>query len=82
MAIFDRWTTPMLKKRITVFKREPDGSYTHTNYNSLLEMPESVRMEYIMQAISESGPEATEEFVAAQRDYVKSVVDKKLRYGR
>lgn len=83
MSIFDRWTTTQgLTKHITVFTKNKDGKYTHKTYNSLLEMPASVRMEYIIHVLSESGHEATEEFPAAQRDYVKSVVDKKLRSCR
>ena len=48
MAIFERFITPGLQKRIAVFKRQKDGSYSHTTYRSLTEMSYDDRMEYLL----------------------------------
>ena len=77
MLIFDRFITPNLKKRIAVFKRNSDGCYTHKTYNSLLEMPDKERMEYIMSEVSSVSPDAVDEQILARYNYIKNAVRQK-----
>jgi len=79
MIIFDRSVTSGLKKRIAIFKRNADGSYTHKTYGSLLDMPEADRLEYIINAITSSCFDVSEEQIAAQRDSVNRVFAQKFK---
>ena len=82
MFIFDRFITPNLKKRIAVFKKNKNGTYTHKTYGSLLEMPDHERMEYIMNELKTIGPEAVEEQIWARYNYVKDTVARRTHSER
>ena len=77
MLIFDRFITPNLKKLITVFKCDQNGCYTHKTYNSLLEMPEQERAEYIINEFGGVGSEAVEEQILARYNYAKEIIAQK-----
>ena len=71
MTIFERFITPGLKKRIAVFKRREDGSYTHTTHTSLISMSEDERLEFLSQCGCD---EAVTAILKARRDKVKRIV--------
>ena len=70
MTIFERFMTPGLKKRIAVFKRCDDGSYTHETYTSLISMPEEERLEFLSQCGCDKAVQAV---LQARRNKVKCV---------
>ena len=78
MTIFERFVTPGLKKRIAVFKRCDDGSYTHTTHTSLISMPEEERLEFLSQCGCDKAVQAV---LQARRDRVKHDVAQKERYN-
>ena len=77
--IFDRFITQCLQKRIAVFKRQSDGSYTHTTYTSFINMPEEERLEYLLNCGCE---EAANSIIASRRDYVKRVAAQERQIKR
>ena len=70
MTIFERFMTPGLKKRIAVFKRCDDGSYTHKTYTSLISMPEEERLEFLSQCGCDKAVSAV---LNARRNKVKRI---------
>jgi hypothetical protein len=70
MTIFERFVTHGLKKRIAVFKRQNDGSYTHETYTSLISMPEEERLEFLSQCGCDKAVQAV---LQARRNKVKCV---------
>ena len=71
MTLFDRFLTSGLQKRITVFRRQHDGSYSHETYTSLTQMPEAERLAYLQSC---GLTNIMDEVISARRDYVKRVV--------
>ena len=82
MFIFDRFITPNLKKRIAVFRRNPDGCYTHKIYGSLLEMSEQERAEYIMNEFKDVDSDAIAEQVLARYNYAKAIIEQRKQNER
>ena len=70
MLFFDRFLTPGLQKRIAVFRRQEDGSYTHETYTSLTQMPEAERIAYLQSCGLNN---IMDDVISARRDYVKRV---------
>ena len=70
MTFFDRFLTSGLQKRIAVFRRQSDGSYTHHTYTSLIQMPEAERIAYLESCGLNN---IMDDVISARRDYVKRV---------
>ena len=76
--IFGRKVTKDLQKQISVIDCADNGTCTRKTYNSLLEMPEQERLEYVFNAMLQCDNEITPEQIMMTRENVKNILAAKI----